>query len=223
MSVKFPVNSGDFQQVRKNFLNMSKTSNDYYRNDNSVRSPLCVRFVRFVHYPSDNHLLFIRVLSSFFPGLKVGPSVRLCVPSLPSPWLVVSALCMYVIQCPSVPISDWLSVSSVCTLYSASLTGCQCPLYIRYTVPQCDHLWLVVCVLCMYVILCPSMLLSDWLFVPSVYRVQSFQVPIPGRRDTALKFKSLWSLINKSKKYKSLNGKCINLPNINLKSKNLKC
>ena len=46
------------------------------------------------------------------------------VPSLPPPQLVASALCMYIRQCPSRPLSDWLSgltVSqcAVCLVVSA--------------------------------------------------------------------------------------------------------
>ena len=67
-----------------------------------------------------------------------------CVPSLPSPRLVVSALCTFNRQYPSGPLSDWLSVPSVCTVDTAPVS------------PLCVHpICLVVCALCMCPSVCP--------------------------------------------------------------------
>ena len=100
--------------------------------------------------------------------LYVQKTVPQCAPVYP----VVCALCMYRRQCPSVPLSTWLSLPSVCTENSAPvcpcLPGCLCPLYVQKTMAQFVPVYLVVCAVCMYRRQCPSVSLSNWLSVPSV-------------------------------------------------------
>ena len=69
------------------------------------------------------------------------------------PLPILPSLCMFSIQCPSLCLSDWLSVPSVYTVDSAPvcLTGCLCPLCVQLIAPVCT----TVC------------RLTDWLSVPS--------------------------------------------------------
>ena len=112
-----------------------------------------------------------------------------------SVWLSVPSVPPLSRQCPSVLLSVWLPVLSVCTVDSAPMGPCLCHLYVQLTVPQRAPLCvppvcLVVYALCaqpplplagasafcMYSIQCLRVPLSDWLSVHYLCTVDSAPV-----------------------------------------------